>query len=171
MFPSACARAKPCLCSRSEINEPAAHSRNASAQVPDLGQAQHICQAIIDLLQDKGINAGIGILSRCSLPTQAAPKTNAPPAVTQEMRNISQSKAQAAGYGSIEGEVLVWSLALCGLCSAASAFFYSQVGLHMLMQLTCIVAEWRLVDTSMMMLGVWCHCWQLWRLGQPCRLA
>ncbi|KAK9786381.1 hypothetical protein WJX73_001780 [Symbiochloris irregularis] len=56
----------------------------------------------------------------------AAPKADAPPAVTQEMRNISLAKAQAAGYDSMQSEVQVWSLALCGMCSAATAFFYSQ---------------------------------------------
>ena len=47
--------------------------------------------------------------------------------VADSMRAVSRATTQAAGYDSMKQEVQLWSLALCAACSAATAYFYSQV--------------------------------------------
>ena len=58
---------------------------------------------------------------------QAGPRTSAPPAVTQSLVASNRATSQAGDYEGMKGEVQLWSLALCAMCSGATTYFYSQV--------------------------------------------
>lgn len=56
----------------------------------------------------------------------AAPRPTAPPTILQDLKVQSQVKAEESSFDAMKGESMVWSLALCVICSAAVFYFYNQ---------------------------------------------
>lgn len=61
---------------------------------------------------------------------QAAPRPTAPPTILQDLKVQSQVKAEESSFDAMKGESMVWSLALCVICSAAVFYFYNQVRIN-----------------------------------------